>query len=235
MTGKPFPSDEQINAFVDDELAPVERARLLEQINDEAALRRQVCELRMLKDMVQTGYREPPGVRDRHVGRHRIFGQPSLVAGLILALGLGLGWVMRGAVDDPLALQVATLNGVHADPSRLMLHVDNANPERFNTLLDDTQRMLDAARRDGRPLQVAVIANSRGIDLLRSATTPHAERIRALQAAYPNLSFIGCRNTLRYLQERGEDTRLLPEVQQAPTAVDAIIERLQGGWTYIKA
>jgi len=235
MTGKPFPSDEQINAFVDDELAAVERAHLLEQINDEAELRRQVCELRMLKDMVRTGYREPPGVRVHHAVGQRIPGRQTLVAGLILAMGLGLGWVMRGAVEAPLTLQVASLNGVQADPSRLLMHVDTPNPERFDALLDKAQRMLDAARRDGHPLQVAVIANSRGIDLLRSTTTPYAERIRALQAAYPNLSFIGCRNTLRQLQEHGEDTRLLPEVQQAPAAVDAIVERLQGGWTYIKA
>ncbi|MGB9577994.1 MAG: hypothetical protein ACPL3S_01845, partial [Halothiobacillaceae bacterium] len=132
-------------------------------------------------------------------------------------------------------LQFATLQRVAADPARLVLHVDSGTPERFASLLDQTQALLEEARQHGRPLQVAVIANSGGIDILRASTTPQAERIRALQAAYPNLSFIGCWQTLSRLKDNGQDTRLLPGVQLAPTALDAIVERLQNGWTYIKA
>ncbi len=235
MMGKHTPSDEQINAFVDDELAPVERARLLERISDEAELRQQACELRMLKDMVRAGYREPPGRRPSRPLHQGGWGQRAMAASLLLALGLGLGWMTRGALDTPGALQFATLQRVAADPARLVLHVDTGTPERFASLLDQTQTLLEEARRDGRPLQVAVVANSGGIDLLRAATAPQAERIRALQAAYPNLSFIGCRQTLGRLKDNGQDTRLLPGVQLAPAAVDAIVERLQSGWTYIKA
>ncbi len=227
------PSDELCNAFVDDQLAPIERARLLQQIHDEEGLREEICELRILKDMVRAGYREPPGRRPHSPPRLAGFGQRAVAASLLLALGLALGWTTRAVLDPP-EMQLASLQQVAADPARLLVHVDHGTPERFAQLLDQTQAWLEAARRDGRPMQVAIVANSRGIDLLRASTSPQAERIRALQAAYPNLHFIGCSNTLRHLQERGEDTRLLAGVELAPAAVDAIVERLQGGWTYIK-
>lgn len=235
MNGKPFPSDEQINAFVDDELTTVERSRLLEQINDEPFLRQQACELRMLKDMVRTGYRTARDSKPTYPIAHRGWAHQAMAASLLMVLGLGLGWVMRGAIDEPGAMRLASLQRVVTDPSRVVLHVDNSTPERFASLLDQTQQLLEEARRHGRPLQVAVIANSGGIDLLRASTAPQAERIRILQAAYPNLSFIGCAQTLGRLRESGQDIRLLPGVERAPAAVDAIVERLQSGWTYIKA
>jgi len=231
---KHTPSDEQINAFVDDELTPVERARLLEQISNEAGLRQQACELRILKDLVRAGYREPPGRRPSRPLRQGGWGQRAMAASLLLVLGLGLGWMTRGALDEASIPQLATLQRVAADPARLVLHIDTGAPERFASLLDHAQKLLEEARRDGRPLQVTVVANSGGIDLLRASTAQQAERIRALQAAYPNLSFIGCQRTLRRLKDNGHDIRLLPGVQLAPSAVDVIVERLQSGWTYIK-
>lgn len=235
MSNDMRPSDELVNAFVDHELAEAERETLLEQLNADEGLRQKVCELRMLKDMVRAGYREPP-VRKAALPLARSgWGWQAVAASLILAVGLGAGWVTRGVVADPIAAQMASLKGVQADPARLLLHVDSGNPEHFAALLGKTQSMLDEARREGHALQVAVIVNSGGIDMLRAATSQHAARVRSLQAAYPNLSFIGCRNTLMRLQDGGHDIRLLPGVEQAPAAIDEIVHRLESGWTYIKA
>lgn len=235
MNHETRPSDELVNAFVDDELAAAERAELLEQIQGDAALRQQACELRMLKDMVRAGYREPPAGKSGHPAARPGRGWQAIAASLILVVGLGAGWVTRGVVADPIAAQVASLKGVQADPARLLLHVDSGNPEHFAALLGKTQSMLDEAKREGHALQVAVIVNSGGIDMLRAATSQHASRVRSLQAAYPNLRFIGCRNTLERLKDGGHDIRLLPGVEQAPAAIDEIVQRLERGWTYIKA
>lgn len=235
MSNDKRPSDELINAFVDDELAATERAHMLEQIHADEALRQQACELRMLKDMVRAGYREPPVSRTTKQLARPGWGWQAIAASLILVVGLGTGWMTRGVVADPLQAQMASLKGVQADPARLLLHVDSGDPEHFARLLGKTQAMLDEAKHEGHTLQVAVIVNSGGIDMLRAVTSRHAERIHALQAAYPNLSFIGCRTTLKRLREGGHDVRLLPGVEEAPAAIEAIVDRMKTGWTYIKA
>lgn len=235
MSNDTRPSDELVNAFVDHELTEAERETLLEQLNADEGLRQKVCELRMLKDMVRAGYREPPVSRSAKQLARPAWGWQAMAASLILVVGLGAGWITRGVVADPLQAQMASLKGVQADPARLLLHVDSGDPEHFARLLGKTQAMLDEAKHEGHALQVAVIVNSGGIDMLRAVTSRHAERIHALQAAYPNLSFIGCRNTLKRLQEGGHDVRLLPGVEEAPAAIEAIVERMKTGWTYIKA
>jgi len=234
MNTLPPLSDEILNAFVDDELSTAERARLLERVSAEAALHKQACDLRLLKDMVQTAYHAPP---DRKVAsgapcRGRV--RQAVAASLILGLGLGLGWVSHGMLGEPNAVHIASLQGVNADPGRVVLHVDSGAPGSFAALLDHSERMLKDAKQHGKPLQIVVIANGGGIDLLRTSTTQQGERIRAMQTSYPNLSFIGCGRALNRLKDSGHDIRLLPGVQQTPAALDAIIERLEHGWTYIK-
>jgi len=231
---RPPLSDEILNAFVDNELSPAERARLLERVSAEAALHKQTCELHMLKDMVRTAYREPPGgkVTPGAPCRSRI--RQAVAASLILGLGLGLGWATRDMLGEPNAVHIASLQSVSADPGRVVLHVDSGTPEHFAALLDYSERMLNDAKQHDNPLQIVVIANGGGVDQLRASTTQQGERIRAMQTSYPNLSFIGCGRALNRLKDSGHDTRLLPGVQQTPAALDAIIERMQRGWTYIK-
>jgi len=234
MNTLPPPSDEMLNAFVDDELSPAERARLLERVSAEAALHKQACDLRMLKDMVRTAYREPPGGKVAAGAPCRGRVRQAVAASLILGLGLGLGWVTRDTLGEPNTVHIASLQGVKVDPGRVVLHVDSGAPEHFAALLDHSERMLRDAKQHGKPLQIVVIANGGGIDLLRASTTRQGERIRVMQTNYPNLSFIGCRQTLNRLKDGGHDIRLLPGVLQTPAALDAIIERMERGWTYIK-
>jgi uncharacterized protein len=54
--GKRF-SDEFLNAFVDNQLAPEEKSRAFVEISQDEDLNRQVCELRKMHDLVQHAYR----------------------------------------------------------------------------------------------------------------------------------------------------------------------------------
>ncbi len=229
-------SDEFLNAYVDGELTEAEKARAIERLSGDAGLKRQVCELRLLKDMVRTGYRQVPGAAGPgDSGRAHPRAAQALAACCLLVAGLSLGWLGRGMIaPEAQVLRTAWLEGVVAHPGKVMLHVDGAAAARFRQVLDGTEQVLKEARHGGRDVQVELVANSQGLDLFRVATSPHAQRIRELQARYPNLLLVGCGQTVRKLQERGQDARLLPGVHVAPTALDEIVDKLQTGWVYVK-
>ena len=82
--------------------------------------------------------------------------------------------------------------------------------------------------------QVEVVANSGGVDLMRSGVSPFEYRVRALSEQYSNLHFVACMNSLRNLRRTGIEPVMLDDVHTGTTAVDHVVKRLQDGWTYRK-
>ncbi len=89
-------SDEFLNAFVDDQLEPEEKSRAYAQINDDEDMKRRVCELRTMRDLVRLAYKNPPlpqaGFSDATTSRQLGF---NVAAVLMLAFGLLLGWILH--------------------------------------------------------------------------------------------------------------------------------------------
>lgn len=235
-------SDEFLNAFVDDQLDPAEKSRVFELIEQDETLKARVCELRGLKARVQHAYANPPPP-PRASARSWLRGAPlqqALVASLLLAIGSVSGWFAHnwsgyGSDHEIMRLlQVVQRNDIGADPRKLMIHVGNANPVRLNTALDEAENLLASSRRANRPIQVEIIANGGGLDLLRADGSPYARRIGLLREKYPTLELMACGQTLRNLRAKGVNVRLLPNTGVAPSALDEITLRLKQGWGYIK-
>ncbi len=89
-------SQEFLNAFVDDQLTADEKSRAYPLINQDESLNRTVCELRKTRDLVQLAYRHvpPAPMRNRPVRRPGYLGV-SLAAGVALAIGVSIGWVLH--------------------------------------------------------------------------------------------------------------------------------------------
>lgn len=237
-------SDETLHAFVDGELDATESEKLIAQMRDDATLSQRVCELRSLQSMLRVAYAMPPSVsraRTRKPASERL--QRYALAGIMLSAGLASGWVLRGQGNSvPVAtLPAATADGISlvrltagADPGKVLLHIDSAAPDKMLALLDQAERLLDEAERHGRTLQLEVIANSRGLNLLRKGMTPHEDRIAQLYKRHANLQFVACGQSIARFQSDGEKVMLLPTVRTAPTAIGEIVTRLQQGWTYVR-
>lgn len=236
-------SQEQLNAFIDGELDLVEKDRLFVALEKDPELAHQLCALRAVKEMVSHGYAEPPPAYQKNMARQ--FGASHyLVTGMVLVLGLVIGWFGRDwnnpqrpaqpALNQAGMQRPVSLAGIKADTRKIVLHVDSDQPGKLKALLDDVDYLLQHERVKGQPVQVEVIANSSGLDLLRADVTPYAARIEKLARQHTNISFVACGQTMRRLSKEGVKVKLLPETRVAPTAVGEIINRLQHGWTYIK-
>ena len=220
-------SPEMQNAFVDGELDAADWTRL----GRDAELRRELCELRAMKDMVRSAY---AGVKAQGHPHRSPPGRRALAAGLVAAL-LGAGWIAQSwMVPAPrLAGDPALRPAVSA--SHVLVHVSSGQPETLATALDEIEDLLRVAKAAGRALELEVVANSSGLDLLRAGASPHAARVSALRLRYPNLAFIACNQSIDRMRERGVTVELLPGVQVAPSALDQVVKRMQSGWAYIRA
>jgi len=220
-------SREMQNAFVDGQLDAADWTALVERIGNDEALRRQVCELRTLKDMVKGAYADARPSRAAPAADRRGWAR---VAGLALVFALA-GWLTHDATNRGHA--AAELRGVSA--AGIVVHVASSSGEVVNTALQEVEDYLRDARAAGRKVKVEIVANQSGIDILRADKSAYSQRLERLRATYPNLTYIACHQTADRLSEQGVKVKLLPGVQFAPTALDEIVKRMQQGWVYIRA
>jgi intracellular sulfur oxidation DsrE/DsrF family protein len=234
-------SPEYLNAFTDGELAADERERAMALLETDPDFKARACEARTLKEQVKAAYAEIPGMTHTHpVIRFNPVWPRSVAAGLLLMMGLGGGWLMRGAIDItpeierlaglPSGYQPISLSA-HVDPNKVLLHLDSSDPYRLSATLDLAEKML--SERKGQR-QLAIVVNTYGLNLLRQDTSTERARIHRLAEEHPNLSFIACGQTIARLKRDGVDVVLLPEASVASSAINEILSRMQKGWIYVR-
>lgn len=230
-------SFEELNAFIDGELDAGASARVLAAIDGDDRLKREACELRALRDQVRHAYE--PGRLGGGQGRHRFVGgrwPQALAAGLLLAVGAIVGWQGHALrqPDGGDAWQRIAQVVPQGDARRLVLHVGDPDRARFENTLEEVRGMLKAAHGRGQRMELEILANGTGLNLLRVKTSPVAEKLAQLQAEFPELTLVACGQGLNRLQGQGDDIRLVPGVVTADSALDQIVRRMNQGWAYLR-
>ena len=240
-------SDEHLNAFVDNQLDADEKSRILTAINADDTLNHRACELRRLRELVQHAYDipPPPASRRPHVDRKQRWRQ-AIAASLLLALGGVTGWVGNAQQQEPTlqamyineqkAFQTANLaqTPIKGGERRILLHISSADPEKLEKALDTAEKLLATYRKLQQPVELELVANAGGLNLLLANTSPFADRVRTLQREYDNLTFLACQTAMDQLRREQHLTpQLVPEAIITPSALEEILLRLQQGWMYI--
>ena len=228
-------SDEFINAFVDDQLTPEEKAQVYARLSGNEPLSRQICELRKTRDLVQLAYKEPPmparGMATLSAGRKIGLG---VAAGLMLVIGGITGWFLHQS-HAPQNIAVAQPGSSAEEQAKVLFHVSDGNAKHLKSVLDDVEDLMKHYRRSHQNARVEVIANGEGLSLLLAGISPYAERIQKMQKEYHGLTFVACQNTIdRYQQELGLTAKLLPGVVTIDSGVAQIMRRQHQGWAYLQ-
>lgn len=240
-------SDEHLNAFVDGQLDADEKSRILSAINADDGLSRRACELRRLRELVQHAYETPPSTPRRQPLRAAGYGwRQAVAAALLLAIGGTAGWFSHGQqhqppnlramyLDEEKAFQTAELDQAPVQGERkILLHLSSAEPAKLEQALDTAEQLLASYRELHQPVEIEVVANAGGLELLRADVSPFAERVSDLQRKYDNLTFLACQTAMNRLRREQHVTPdLLPEALVTPNALEEILNRLQQGWVYI--
>jgi len=227
-------SGEMLNAFVDGELDAGEWESLAQRIEADPLLGGEVAALRIAKDRVRNAYAGLPAPAAAPRGRARP-GRWAAAAAVFAAAGwFAHAWLFAVPELDPASAYVLANAPASIDSGHVLVHVSTGGQEALGRALDEVEDLLRAARREGRALEVEIVANRSGIDLLEARGAPAAKRIAALRARYANLSLVACGQTLRRLAAGGRKVDLLPGTRVAPSALDEVVDRLRSGWVYVR-
>lgn len=235
--------DQRVHAFIDGQMDAEEKRRFLQELAGDAKLQEQVCQLRGLKEYIGHAYeiQELPGKSGQACRTGRQIVKTGMAAMLLLAFGFTLGWLSHGqqsALGQSTAFEAETAGYDDVDRAlaktqeRILLHIGKADYAKFEDVLDQAERLLRTYREKN--IQVEVIANAGGLDLVREGASPYATRIRQMMVQHENLRFVACANAIEQLRHEGVETVLVENTQIAPSAVEHIIDRIHEGWVYIK-
>ncbi|MDG4867070.1 DsrE family protein [Guyparkeria sp. 1SP6A2] len=230
-------TEREINAFVDDQLDAESRQYVRAAMRKDPELAKAVCDADQLKDWVQQAYAAPPHSKTARLTEPRSsWGKSALAATVLLGVGLVAGWA-GGAMLQPGQLAGTSEKmagvGVQKQAARVILHVGSSDTDKMDEALDTAESLLSNGGSQN-DFKLQILANSDGVDLLRTQTSPYAQRINNMISNHPNVEFTVCGQSLSRLRRRGEDVGVLPNVQVVDTAMGEVVERLQRGWSYVR-
>ena len=235
-------SNEILNAYLDGELDTDEQGRLIEALNADEELSQRICELARVRSMVQFAYQDVATDNPQHAPRNHFRRKlVGIAATLTLALGATIGW-MAHQYNYPTHGLLELANHVEmnnqrtrGDTWRVLLHLTTDNPTRLKVVLDEAESLLDHYAQSKQHLQMEILANGQGLNLLRTDTSIYSQRIKEMQQRYDNLVFVACGTALKRLrEERRINVQLLPDVDVAPSAIGEVLKKQGEGWSYVQ-
>jgi len=237
-------SDEFLNAYIDGELDQEETGLLLHELRYNEKLSQRITDLQKVREMVRYAYHDAlPECQEPETARQ----QPSrsrmaLAASIILSLGIALGWGLHlhsqstdGLIEIAEAIQIKSTDTTNQQEIKLVLHVTTNAEHKINTVLNETEALLDLYLESNKQVKLDILTNGKGLALLHAKHSPYSERIQALQAKYKNLTFKACANAIKRARMlTGKETEMLPETVIVPSALGEVMKKQQEGWSYIK-
>ena len=143
---------------------------------------------------------------------------------LIYALIFGLAMI----VSAPHAFAVDTVH-------RVVMHVDDNDPERMNLVLNNAANMSNYYREQGEEVEIEIVTYGPGLHMLRADTSPVKERIMGFPDNFDTVTFRACSNTLSKMSAKaGKEVELLPQATMVPSGVIHLVQRQEEGWVYLR-
>lgn len=234
-------SDEMLNAYLDHELSSDERKRIMHDLRSDKTLQERLCQFEQVRNMVSIAYHDltDPQKPERRQ-THCFSARAAIASGIFILVGAMAGWTGHTYLQKDTSLvsladQWQSSRAGSEQPWRVLLHVTSYDPYRLNTMLDEAERILHEYESKPQKVMIQVLANGKGLNLLRSDKTSYGKRIAALQAKYDNLVFMACARAMaRVKQKTGKTVSLLPNIQITPAAIGEVLKKQRDGWTYIR-
>ena len=210
----PHLSEEELNAFVDDQLNPADRSRVLDAINRDAALQRRVAEYQQIQNLVRHAYQRPPEplhASDAAPAKARVM----LAAGLLLGLGLGAGWLLHG------------FTARSTTPTGVVIQVSENDPAKWEMALINARNVRKAY--GYKNIGIEIVAYGPGLNMFRSDS---AAATGMDEAAQHGVKLLACGNTMAMTHTTQQE--LNPRVGVVPAGIVEIMQKQKAGYAYVR-
>jgi intracellular sulfur oxidation DsrE/DsrF family protein len=239
-------TEDKLNLFIDEQLDTDEMNDIREALLDDKELREQVCQLKAVRELIGYAYNEVPPSRYKTTVQNRSasYVGRAIAASVTLVVGVVLGWSTYEY--SPAATQVISAentfqyvaNHVKAEHGtrRIVLHIDSSDLKVVNAALNEADQLLTTYRKANTPIELDIVTNKSGINILRPGMSPYISRIQELIDNNDEVAVYACnRSIAKALKKEGVEIVLMPGVTQNKSARELIPQRLEKGWVYIKA
>ncbi|MBN4080229.1 hypothetical protein JYT31_01055 [Beggiatoa alba] len=232
MKQNPGFSDEMLNAYIDGELSTDDELSILDAMRSDNTLLNYVNELKHAKLLLNTTYSPGKSKQGSFVDKKRIV--LSLVATLILTMGVFSGWVSHDIFfKDNISFQ--TLTSKKNDAWNIVLHVNTNDKYLQNTILDETESLLESFKGLKKKVKVEIVAYGQGVFLFDRDQSKYKKRLLSLKQNFKNLSYAVCGRTVKRIEKmQGRKIQLIENILVARSGIYQIIKRQKQGWNYIR-
>ena len=239
-------TEDKLNLFIDQQLDSDEMNEIHEALLDDKELREQVCQLKAVRELVGYAYSEvpPSGHENPHQKRTASMLGRAVAASLMLAVGVVLGWstyqyspnAIKAISAENTFQYVANHVKVEHGKRKIILHIDSSDLQVVNAALNEADQLLATYRKANTPMELDIITNKAGINILRPGMSPYITRIKQLIDNNDEVAVYACnRSIAKALKKEGVEIVLMPGVTKDKSARELIPQRLEKGWVYIKA
>ncbi len=238
-------TEETLNLFIDEQLDTNEMNEIRKILLDDKSLRERVCQLKAVRELIAYAYTEVPGSShdDPAKKQKKSFIGRAIAASITLTVGVVLGWttyqyspnaISAISAENTFQYVANHVPGDHAQ-RKIILHIDSGDLKVVNAALNEVDTLLASYRKANVPMQLEVVTNKEGINVLRPGVSPYIGRIQKLMDD-DGVKFYACEQSIHKAHNReGVDIVLMPEVKTEMMAREIIPDRLKNGWVYIKA
>jgi len=233
---KPSIETYQLHAYLDGELCEKESAEVEAELLLNRKLNSQFQDLQMLKAKIHLAYSEhipkPPVSNSGPLNEVNKTGwslPKTAVASLLLGLLIGAGALKVYEANQATSpLNVERVAAINSD--NYLVHIDSDSPKKQYLAIKEVENLL---KNSAKNVKVDLISNSKGIELF-DVNNPNSKELNRLLNKYDNLTLFACKRALENARLLGRSITVLPRVKHDKPAIDAVVERLNLGWNYIK-
>ncbi|WP_063684310.1 hypothetical protein [Bradyrhizobium stylosanthis] len=122
-----------------------------------------------------------------------------------------------------------------AESHRLALQISDDDPVKMRAVLDVAANVSRHYSGQGEDVEIMVVAFNGGLDMLLDDRSPVRERLVNFLKSMPNVSFIGCGNTLETLAvKEGRRPPLIEGVSVTQVGVAMLMDLAEKNWTIVR-
>ena len=101
--------------------------------------------------------------------------------------------------------------------------------------LHNATNVVDSMRKQGRTIDIEIVANGPGSSMFVDALSPIEDEVRHIHAAYPNIVMSVCGISLAHTEAAmKKQLTVMPEARIVPSGAARIMELEEQHWAYLK-